>query len=102
MRIKRVGLELGMKLATEEPGMICNLHDLHIGAVRRCAREGHSVGYQHLLIFPVELVTVPVALGNFERVISPIGKASRNQPAGPGAQTHGAAHLVELRHVPYR
>ena len=39
VRSERLGFELGMKLAAHEPRMIGNLHDLHVDAVRRAARD---------------------------------------------------------------
>src|ERR1017187_8378397 len=65
MRLHRLGLELGMELAAEIPRMIGDLADLDIGLVRRLARDAQPSGFQPVLVFPVELVAVPVALVDF-------------------------------------
>src|SRR5229473_3821855 len=69
MRDQRFGFEFGMKLAAEKPGVIRQFDDLYEIAVRRIAADFHSVGGERLLVFPVELVAVPVPLGNFLRAV---------------------------------
>src|ERR1700743_472353 len=58
MRLKRLGLELGMELADEEERMGGNLDDLHVGCVRRGSGDAQTGSRQQRLVFAVELIAV--------------------------------------------
>ena len=63
----RLGLELGMELAAQVPGMVGELADLDVGAVGRLAGDAQAGGLQAVLVLAVEFVAVPVALADFAR-----------------------------------
>ena len=52
------GLEFGMELAAQEPGMILKLHDFHQGVVGRHAAVDKALLGQQILEGIVELVAV--------------------------------------------
>src|ERR1019366_9331509 len=95
MRFHRFGLELGMELAAEEPGMIGDFADLHVGSVGRLAGDTKSRGLQRFLVLAVEFEAVAVTLADLARSVSLPGEAAFGQDARPRAQTHGAAELVD-------
>src|SRR5882762_9941466 len=64
MRGQRLGLEFGMELAAEEPGMLRRFDDLDVLAVGRAAGDAESGIGERLFVLAVELVAVAVALGN--------------------------------------
>src|ERR1019366_6039919 len=100
MRFHRLTLELGMELAAEIPRMVGDFADLDVGLVRRLAGDSQPGGFQAVLVFPVELVTVPVALVDFAHAIGAVGVTVLGQPAGPAAQPHGAAEIVHAFQFP--
>ncbi len=65
MRGQRLRLELGVELAAEEPGMFRRFDDLHVLAVRGTASYAESGIRERFFVFAIELVAVPVALGDF-------------------------------------
>src|SRR5215471_12996177 len=64
VRLQRLGLELGMELAAQIPGMIGQLADLHVNSVRRFAGEAQSMPLQNAFVLAIELVTMTVALAD--------------------------------------
>src|SRR5690349_1572788 len=58
MRLQRLRLEFRVELAGEKVGMRGQLNDLHVGAVRRAARDAQSGAGQQLLVFAIELVAM--------------------------------------------
>ena len=62
MRRKRLGFEFGMKLNADEPGMIWQLDDLDVDAVRSLAGDAESCGNQRGLEIAIEFVAVAVPL----------------------------------------
>src|SRR5579859_2811544 len=99
MRLKRLRLELGMKLAAEEEWMIRNLHNLYIGRVRSRPGEPQATACQQSLIFTVEFVSMPMAFADLRRCISFGRQGAGLQDALPGAQSHGAAHLFDAEQL---
>src|ERR1019366_5656678 len=95
MRLHGLRFELGMELASQEPRMVRNFADLHVGAVGRLPGNTQSGRLQTFFIFPVELIAVPVALLDFARAIRPVGEARFGEAAGPASQPHGAAEFVD-------
>ena len=65
MRLERLGLELGMELAAQIPGMVRQLADLDVNAVGSFAGQPQAVLLQHGLVFAVEFVAMAVALADF-------------------------------------
>src|SRR5215469_15175193 len=84
-----------MELAAEEVRMIRELDDLDISAVRRAAGDPHAAAHQHRFVLAVELVAMAVAFTDLERAVGLRGLAVGFELAGPGAQAHGAAQLVD-------
>ncbi len=64
MRSHRSGLELGMKLTTDKPGMINHLDDFHQLIVRRDAADHQPLFRQLLAILVVKFVAVAMTLDN--------------------------------------
>src|SRR5580698_4231263 len=95
MRLERLRFELGMKLATEIPGMIFDLANFHIGAIGRFARDPEAMRGQYLLEFAIELEPVPMALADSGGAIGPVGEAVRFQNARPRSQPHSAAEFID-------
>ena len=48
MRRQRLGFELGMKLAAQEPRMVGDFDDLHVAAVGRAPGDAQPRGHQLL------------------------------------------------------
>src|ERR1035438_4002831 len=95
MRMHRFGLELGVELAAQIPRMARDFADLHVGLVRRLPRNPQPRGHQRLFVLAVEFVAVSVPFHNLARAVGPAGEAILHQPAGPAAQAHGPAQLID-------
>ena len=61
---RRLALELGMKLDSDEPGMVGQLDDLHEGARRVRAGDHEPRLLQGRPVLGIELVAVPVSFGD--------------------------------------
>src|SRR6202035_3611422 len=70
MRLKRLGFELWMELAAQEPRMVRDFADFHVHAVRRLAGNAHTACRENLLVFPIELVTMPMPFTDLGLAIS--------------------------------
>src|SRR3989338_237132 len=66
----RFGLELGMILAGNKPGMILQLHDFHQIALRALAGYFHPGFFKDIKVIIGEFITVPVAFLDFFVFIS--------------------------------
>ena len=64
MGFKRPGLEFGMELAAEEPGMVLKFDDLDEVLIGRRAGNHQPLPRQGLFEGSIELVPMPVSLGN--------------------------------------
>src|SRR5262245_486652 len=69
MRAHRPRLQLGMELATDEPGMVGQLDHFDERSIRREARAAHSVLREHIAIGVRHLVAVPVTLAHLRGVV---------------------------------
>src|SRR5436305_1177322 len=58
MRLHRLGFELGMELAAQEPGMIGDFTDFDVGAVGSFTGDAQARGLERVLVFAVELKAV--------------------------------------------
>src|SRR5215471_13537999 len=94
MRLQRLRLKFWMELAAYEVWMVGNLNDFNISSVRGCAADLQTSAGEDGLIFPVEFVTVAVALTDLCSAVDVGRQALRLQLASPGPQTHGAAQFV--------
>ena len=79
MRIQGAGLELGVELAAEKPGVVSDLHHFDQITFLVDAGENQSVGGQHFTIVVVELEPVPVTFGNLHAAICLLGKGPPGQ-----------------------
>src|SRR5437867_1290815 len=95
MRLEGLRFELGMKLAAQIPGVIRDLADLDVGAIRRLARYAQPGRNQDVFILAIELVAMPMPLADLGCSIGLAGEAAFFQQAGPGAEPHRAAQLVD-------
>src|SRR5436305_11623288 len=100
MRLQRFRFELGMKLAAEIPRMVCDLADLDVGAVGRLAGDPQARSRQDRLKFAIELEAMAMALANGRRAIRLAREAVLFQNAGPGAQAHSSAQLINALQFP--
>ena len=94
------GLELRMELATDEPGMIHYFHHFREAVVRGVSHDPHAIGSQRLLIFPVEFVTVAVALRDLGLTIGLNRPRVGIEDAGLGSQAHGADQIIDASQFP--
>ena len=100
MRLEGLGFEFGMELAAEEVGVAGNLDDLDVGRVGRGAADAQAGAGEQRFVLAVELVAVAVALADFGcPAVGAGGQRVGLQDAGPGAQTHGAAHLFDAEQL---
>src|SRR5690348_202090 len=95
MRLHGLGFELGVELAAQIPRVIGNLADFDVGAVRGLAGDAKPGGLETVFVFAVELVAMAVALVDFARPVGAAGEAVLREPAGPTAESHGAAEFVD-------
>src|SRR5690348_1406543 len=95
MRLHRLGLELRMELAAEEPGMLHDLADLHVNAVGSFARDAKARGFELLFVLAIELVAVAMAFVNLTGAIGARGEAIGMEMARPTSQAHRAAEIVD-------
>src|SRR3954465_6743843 len=93
MRLKRLRLELGMELATDEVRMIRQFHHFHVSSVRRGSGEAKTGSDHRLFIFAVELVAMPVPLTNLERSVNTVRQSIGLNLARPCTEPHGSAQL---------
>src|SRR5215475_9495846 len=94
VRFERLGLELGMKLAAQIPGVVGQFADLHVHSVRRFSGEPQPMLRQNPFVLAIELVAMAVALADFACAISRAREAVFGQQTRIGAQAHGSAQLV--------
>src|SRR5258708_39574236 len=84
-----------MELAAQEIRMVGNLDDFHVCPVRRGAGNAQSTAGQDSFILAVELVAMAVPLADFGFPVRLDRLAVLLELAGPRAQTHGTAQLVD-------
>src|SRR5438128_7540699 len=91
MSAARVRGELRMILAAEEPRMIGKLD--HLAQIARARAFGprtdpQAGGLEPRQIMIVDLVAMPVALGDRRRAVNPVRKRGRHDLAWLGAEPH--------------
>src|SRR5579862_4660720 len=74
---ERARFKFRMELASEEPRMVADFHNLHIGFIRRRTCNFESVGQQHFLVLAIEFIAVAVPLRNLELPVSLMSKCAR-------------------------
>src|SRR5579859_2074460 len=95
MRLERFGLEFGVELAAEEPGVLGGLDYFDVVFVGGAAGDAQSGVGQSFLVVAVEFVAVAMAFANLRFAVSLGGKRTGFEFAGPSAQAHGATHFVD-------
>src|SRR5258708_39611564 len=75
--------------------MVGDLYDFHVSPVRRGAGKSQSTTGQDSFILAVELVAMAVPLADFGFSVRLDRLAVLLELAGPRAQTHGTAQLVD-------
>ena len=94
MRGERLGLELGVELDADEPGVLGHLDDLGQATVRRHAGEAQARGAQPVDVVDVDLVAVAVALADLTLAVDLVRERARLEDAGIGAKPHRAAEIA--------
>src|SRR3984893_15929854 len=94
MRRERPRLELGMKLHTDEPGMILILNHLGQESVGRHAGKAHAVLLEPVLVPGIDFIAVAVALGNLDGALYFAHPAAALEHGGIGTEPHRAAKIV--------
>src|SRR3989442_15723627 len=95
MRPRRLGLELGMELDGQIPGMARQLGDLDEFAVGRAARNTEPVLDERAFVDAVELVAVAMTLVHERHAVQTLRERARRELAGVTAQSHRAAEIVD-------
>src|SRR5512135_2135441 len=94
MRGERLGLELGVELAAEEPGMARSLDDLDQAVVRVDAGEDQARVRQRVPVRGVELVAMAVPLADVDGPLGLVGERSFLELAAELAEAHRAADVA--------
>src|SRR6516225_7275504 len=94
MRLERLGLELRMELAAEEPGMIGSLDNLYIILIRRASGNFQSRVHQRFLEVAVEFIAMAVAFADLQLTVGLVRERPWLELARPRTQPHRAAHFV--------
>src|SRR5215471_6959939 len=89
-----------MKLATQKPWMVRNLHNLNKLTIRRFAGENQTVSAKFILVTRIELVTMSMSFANRRRAINLIGQRTTFKLARVGTESHRAAHRFNSDQVP--
>ena len=100
MRAERLGLELGMKLDGQVPGMAGELDDLDELPIERPADNLEAAIEERLLILAVELVAMAMALVDDLLAVEAPGQGVGRQPAGVAAKAHRPTEVVDPEQVP--
>lgn len=93
MRIHWPRFEFRVELASEEPWVALQLHDLDKITLWRCAADDKSALFESASQIVVELVAVPVPLGDVDLLIRFVSQCVFYQSAGIGTQSHGTAFV---------
>ena len=95
MRPGRLGLEFGVELNGQEPGMVQQLDDLDDRAVGAGSGGDQPVLVESLAIVVVELIPMTMPFADPLHAVGLTGQAVGREHAGPGPQAHGAAALAD-------
>src|SRR5438105_12677641 len=94
MRLQRLRFELRMELAANKMRMAGNFDYLYIRSVGRGPADLQPAAGEYRFIFAIEFVAVAMALADLKLAVSAVSERLRLQFAGPRAQPHGAAQLI--------
>jgi len=93
---ERFGLEFGMKLHSDKPGMLWQFHDFDKRAIGACSGKPHPIGFELLAVLVIEFITMAMPLGNLARPIRLAAAAVTVQLCHLPPQSHRAAHLRDV------
>src|SRR5579872_35612 len=96
MRIERPRFQLRVELASEEPWMSLQFHDLDQVLIGRKAGREETDAFEALAIVIVHFVAMAMALGNVALAIKRERERTRLDHAWPRAEAHGAALLRDI------
>src|SRR5438132_666687 len=96
MRSKRLALELGMKLAPHEVGMVRKLHHLDQIELGVMAREHQAALGELGAVGVVHLVAMAVALADVLLAVELRRERARLKRALVSAKAHGAALVLDI------
>src|SRR5688572_27087664 len=96
MCARRTGLELGMELAPDEPGVLRIFDDLDELSIGTHTAESESVLDELVAIAIRHLVPVPVPLADFRGAVNFRGLRSAREARRIRAEPHGAAHVGDM------
>src|SRR3990167_6093527 len=99
MRMERTGFEFRMKLGTDKKRVVFELSNLNKISFRVDAGKYYAAHFQRLAVVVIDLVTMPVALGDKFCVIRLEGRSSGLHIANICAKPHRAANplLTDIR-----
>jgi len=93
--LEGLGLELGVELAAEEPGVAGEFANLDIGAIGGFAGDAEAVVFEDFLVLAIELIAVAVAFADEGLAVGLAGKGIGGELAVVSAEAHGAAEFVD-------
>src|SRR3990172_1361975 len=85
-----------MELTSQKPGVVCDFNDLDEFTVRACPAYFHAESGHDAFIGVVELISVPVTLGDLFLTVRRKGQGIFFDMTGVCSKTHGAALLSAL------
>src|SRR5580704_7609187 len=94
MRLQRLRLKLGMKLAPNKMRMVRKFDHLYISPVRRRPRNPQPARRQSFFILTIEFITMPVPFADLILPVDFMRQSSRLNLASPRTQPHGAAKFL--------
>src|SRR6266702_2536901 len=90
VEIERLGLELGVELAADKPGMAGDFHHLHQVPLLVDPRQHQPFGGEWFAEGVVKLIAMAVPLENLQAAVRLVGKTPLDERAGVGAEPHGS------------
>src|SRR5271167_29224 len=97
MRLKRLGLEFRVKLATEKPRVVWHFHNFDVILVGGPSGDPQACGREGLFKLTVKFIAMAMALTDFGFAVGFVGKGAGFEQAGPGAEAHRASHFVNAK-----
>src|SRR5579859_5295213 len=95
MWLQGLGLEFGVELAAQEPGVFGGFDDFYVILVWSASGDLQARAGEDFFVIAIEFVAMAVALADFELAVGAMGEGARREFARPGAEAHGAAHFVD-------
>src|SRR2546426_11640791 len=101
MRTQRLRFVFRVKLTTEKPGMFVSwqLNYFDKLTVGRPSANYQTRSVQSFAKLRIKLITMPMSLADLFRCVSLPGQRTRRKIAGPGAQPHSPAQLINIHQI---